>query len=117
MFLVVPLILGSIVGVQVGQKIGQFLDSSELKSLLQCFWLPCYSNRLWLFFRNKTEFNGSKVITPELNGFAEFIVSMSNDAPFNNPGCAWALIAWVRKIIHDLRYKKPKQEGVKFPVK
>ena len=28
-----------------------------------------------------------------------------------------ALMAWFRKIIHDLRYKKPKQEGVKFPVK
>ena len=33
LFLVVPLILGSVVGVQVGQKIGQFLDSNELKSL------------------------------------------------------------------------------------
>ncbi len=24
-------------------------------------------------------------------------------------------MAWFRKIIHDLRYKKPKQEEVKFP--
>ena len=28
-----------------------------------------------------------------------------------------ALMAWFRKIIHDLRHKKPKQEEVKFPVK
>ena len=33
LYLVFPLILGSIVGVQLGQKIGQFLDSNELKSL------------------------------------------------------------------------------------
>ena len=28
-----------------------------------------------------------------------------------------ALMAWLRKIIHDLRHKKSKQEEVKFPVK
>ena len=33
LYLVFPLILGSIVGVQLGQKVGQFLDSTELKSL------------------------------------------------------------------------------------
>ena len=37
--LVITLIFGSIVGVQVGQKIGQYLDSSHLKKLyLRC----CY---------------------------------------------------------------------------
>ena len=76
------------------------------------------------FFRNKTEFNGSKVATPELNSFAEFIVRMSIDVPFLYGAFAiilavtlGALMAWIRKIVHDLRHKKPKQEEVKFPVK
>ena len=49
---------------------------------------------------------------------------MSNDAPFLYGAFAiilavalGALMAWIRKIIHDFRYKKPKQEEVKFPVK
>ena len=25
-------------------------------------------------------------------------------------------MAWIRKIVHDLRHKKPKQEEVKFPL-
>ena len=76
------------------------------------------------FFREKIDFNGSKVLAPELNSLAEFIVRVSNDAPFLYGAFAiilavalGALMAWFRKIIHDLRYKKPKQEEVKFPVK
>ena len=42
LFLVIPLILGSIVGVQLGQKVGQFLDSTELKSLFAML-LVCVS--------------------------------------------------------------------------
>ena len=62
LFLVVPLILGSIVGVQVGQKIGQFLDSNELKSLFAMLLITvaiaiAYDS----FFREKTRFNGSKI--------------------------------------------------------
>jgi len=125
LFLVVPLILGSIVGVQVGQKIGQFLDSNELKSLFAMLLITvaiaiAYDS----FFRKKTEFNGSKVTTPELNSLAEFILRMSNDVPFLYGAFAiilavvlGALMAWIRKIVHDLRHKKPKQEEVKFPVK
>ena len=125
LFLVVPLILGSIVGVQVGQKIGQFLDSNELKSLFAMLLITvaiaiAYDS----FFREKTEFNGVKTTTPELNSFAEFIIRISNEVPFLYGAFAiilavvlGALMAWFRKIIHDLRYKKPKQEEVKFPVK
>ena len=120
LFLVVPLILGSIVGVQVGQKIGQFLDSNELKSLFAMLLITvaiaiAYDS----FFREKTDFNGSKVLVPELNSLAEFIVRISNDAPFLYGAFAiilavvlGALMAWLRKIIHDLRNKKPKQEWV-----
>ena len=125
LFLVVPLILGSIVGVQVGQKIGQFLDSNELKSLFAMLLITvaiaiAYDS----FFREKTEFNGSKVDTPELNSLSEFIVRISTEVPFLYGAFAiilavllGALMAWFRKIIHDLRHKKPKQEEVKFPVK
>ena len=110
---------------QVGQKIGQFLDSNELKSLFAMLLITvaiaiAYDS----FFRKKTEFNGSKVATPELNSLAEFIVKMSNDVPFLYGAFAiilavvlGALMAWIRKIVHDLRYKKSKQEEVKFPVK
>ena len=125
LFLVVPLILGSIVGVQVGQKIGQFLDSTELKSLFAMLLITvaiaiAYDS----FFREKTGFNGTSVSAPELNSLAEFILRISNDAPFLYGAFAiilavslGALMAWFRKIIHELRHKKPKQEEVKFPVK
>ena len=76
------------------------------------------------FFREKTGFNGSKVDAPELNSLSEFILRISNEVPFLYGAFAiilavvlGALMAWFRKIIHDLRYKKPKQEEVKFPVK
>ena len=76
------------------------------------------------FFREKTEFSSDKVLAPDLNIFAEFIVRISNEVPFLYGAFAiilavvlGALMAWFRKIIHDLRYKKPKQEEVKFPVK
>ncbi len=125
LFLVVPLILGSIVGVQVGQKIGQFLDSNELKSLFAMLLITvaiaiAYDS----FFREKTGFNGSKVDAPELNSLSEFILRISYEVPFLYGAFAiilavvlGALMAWFRKIIHDLRHKKPKQEEVKFPVK
>jgi len=125
LFLVVPLILGSIVGVQVGQKIGQFLDSNELKSLFAMLLITvaiaiAYDS----FFREKTGYNGSKVEAPELNSLSEFIVRISSEAPFLYGAFAiilavalGALMAWFRKIVHDIRHKKPKQEEVKFPVK
>ena len=76
------------------------------------------------FFREKTGFNGSKVDAPELNSLSEFILRISTEVPFLYGAFAiilavvlGALMAWFRKIIHDLRYKKPKQEEVKFPVK
>ena len=65
-----------------------------------------------------------KFEVPELNNLAEFILRISNDAPFLYGAFAiilavtlGAFMAWIRKIVHDLRHKKPKQEEVKFPVK
>ena len=51
LILVVPLIFGSIIGVQLGQKLGQYLDSNHLKSLfalLLMFSCSCYCLRLFL---------------------------------------------------------------------
>ena len=101
------------------------MDSTELKSLFAMLLITvaiaiAYDS----FFREKTEFSSDKVLAPDLNIFAEFIVRISNDAPFLYGAFAiilavvlGALMAWFRKIIHDLRQKKPKQEEVKFPVK
>ena len=134
LFLVIPLILGSIVGVQLGQKVGQFLDSSELKSLFAML-LVCVAIAIGYdsFFRDKTSFNGDKVIKTDLNGLAEFIVKFSNEAPFLYGALAiilavtlGALMAFARKILSpiirkmlsDFKNKETKQtEEVKFPEK
>ncbi len=134
LFLVIPLILGSIVGVQLGQKLGQFLDSTELKSLFAMLLVSVaiaigYDS----FFRDKTSFNGDKVIKNDLNALAEFTVNFSNEAPFLYGGLAiilavtlGALIAFARKILSpvirkmlsDFKNKETKKvEEVKFPEK
>ena len=64
LYLVFPLIIGSIVGVQLGQKVGQFLDSTELKSLFAMLLL-CVAVAIGYdsFFRDKADMsNGSQVI-------------------------------------------------------
>ena len=125
-FLVVPLILGSIVGVQLGQKLGQYLDSNQLKSL---FALLLCSVAIAIgydtFFRDQSKtINGQQVVNTDLNKYAEFSLKLSNEFPFLYGAFAiilavvlGALMAWIRKIVHDLRHKKPKPEKVKFPVK
>ena len=124
-FLVVPLILGSIVGVQLGQKLGQYLDSNQLKSL---FALLLCSVAIAIgydtFFRDQSKLiNEQQVINTDLNKYAEFSLKLSNDFPFLYGAFAiilaialGILAAWMRKIVSDFRKKKPKEE-VKFPVK
>ncbi len=134
LFLVVPLILGSIVGVQLGQKLGQFLDSTELKSLFAMLLISVaiaigYDS----FFRDKSNFNGEKIIKTDLNALAEFTVNFASEAPFLYGTLAillaialGALIAFMRKILspiirkmlRDFRKKEVKKvEEVKFPEK
>ncbi len=124
-FLVVPLILGSIVGVQLGQKLGQYLDSNQLKSL---FALLLCSVAIAIgydtFFRDQSKLiNEQQVINTDLNKYAEFSLKLSNDFPFLYGAFAiilaialGILAAWMRKLVSDFRKKKPKEE-VKFPVK
>ena len=124
-FLVVPLILGSIVGVQLGQKLGQYLDSNQLKSL---FALLLCSVAIAIgydtFFRDQSKLiNEKQIINTDLNKYAEFSLKLSNDFPFLYGAFAiilaialGILAAWMRKLVSDFRKKKPKEE-VKFPVK
>ena len=124
-FLVVPLILGSIVGVQLGQKLGQYLDSNQLKSL---FALLLCSVAIAIgydtFFRDQSKLiNEQQVTNIDLNKYAEFSLKLSNEFPFLYGAFAiilaitlGILAAWIRKIASDFRKKKPKEE-VKFPVK
>ncbi len=135
LFLVIPLILGSIVGVQLGQKLGQFLDSTELKSLFAMLLLSVsiaigYDS----FFRDKSNItNGSQFIKKDLNSLAEFTVKFANDVPFLYGALAiilaialGALAAFarkilspvIRKLLSDFKNKDlPKKEEIKFPEK
>ena len=135
LFLVLPLILGSIIGVQLGQKVGQFLDSTELKSLFAMLLLAVsiaigYDS----FFREKSEvFNGNQIEKTDLNFLAEFTVNFSNESPFLYGALAiilavllGALTAVTRKILSpvikrmlsDFRKKEqPKKDEIKFPEK
>ncbi len=135
LFLVIPLILGSIVGVQLGQKLGQYLDSTELKSLFAMLLITVaiaigYDS----FFRDKsTEVVNSAKTNSDLNFLAEFSLNFSNDAPFLYGALAiilaislGALTALARKILSpmakkllsDFRKKDQKKETeVKFPEK
>ena len=129
------MILGSIIGVQLGQKVGQFLDSTELKSLFAMLLLAVsiaigYDS----FFREKSEvFNGNQIEKTDLNFLAEFTVNFSNESPFLYGALAiilavllGALTAVTRKILSpvikrmlsDFRKKEqPKKDEIKFPEK
>tara|TARA_B100000963_G_scaffold324166_1_gene309486 strand:- start:7219 stop:8352 length:1134 start_codon:yes stop_codon:yes gene_type:complete len=135
LFLVIPLILGSIIGVQLGQKLGQFLDSTELKSLFALLLLSVsiaigYDS----FFRDKNDnVNTETLLKTDLNSLAEFTVNFSNEAPFLYGALAillavtlGALTAFarkilspiVRKLLSDFRNKNTtKKEEIKFPEK
>ena len=135
LYLVFPLILGSIIGVQLGQKIGQYLDSTELKSLFAMLLL-CVAVAIGYdsFFRNKVNsFNGSKVIKTDLSAFAEFTIKMSDELPILYG--AFSIILAIslgvlaaagrkfvspiaRKLLSEFKKKDTKKkEEVKFPEK
>ncbi len=135
LFLVIPLILGSIIGVQLGQKLGQFLNSTELKSLFAMLLLSVsiaigYDS----FFRDKSNINnGNQIVKTDLNALAEFTVKFSNEVPFLYGALAillaislGALAAFARKILSPMirkllsdfkKKEEPKKEEIKFPEK
>ena len=135
LFLVIPLILGSIVGVQLGQKIGQFLDSTELKSLFAMLLL-CVSIGIGYdsFFREKEKnINEAQISQTDIGALAEFTIKFSTESPFLYGALAiilaislGALMAVARKFISpivrqlltNLKNKnQPKKEEIKFPEK
>ncbi|MBD1138500.1 sulfite exporter TauE/SafE family protein [Pelagibacterales bacterium SAG-MED41] len=135
LYLVLPLILGSIIGVQLGQKVGQLLDSTELKSLFAMLLL-CVAVAIGYdsFFRDKADtFNGSQVIKTDLSAFAEFTIKMSDELPILYG--AFSIILAIslgvlaaaarkfvspiaRKLLSEFKKKdQTKKEEVKFPEK
>ena len=115
LMLVIPLIFGSILGVQLGQKFGQYLHSAHLKTLFAILLCTvaiaiAYDS----FFREQGgNFNGEKVIKNDLNFFAEFILMLSNETPILYGAFAiilaivlGAIAAGARKVISDFRKKK-----------
>ena len=133
--LVIPVILVSILGVQVGQKLGQYLDSSHLKTL---FALLLCSVAIAIaydsFFKEKTnDFTSKEVINTDLNFFAEFTLKFSTESPMLYGAFAILLAIFlgafaalmrkflsplVKKFLSDFRNKnKPKKEEIKFPEK
>lgn len=135
LYLLVPLILGSIFGVQLGQKLGQFLNSTELKSLFAMLLITVaiaigYDS----FFSDKADqINGTQVIKTDLSSLAEFTVRIANDMPFLYGAFAIILAVAlgaltaagrkilspiVRKMLSDFTKKdQPKKEEIKFPEK
>jgi len=82
LILVSMLILGSIIGVQVGQKLGERIDSSELKALLAILLLGvgiaiAYDTFFVEEVVKEVTYNGSK----NLGTFSKFIKNLSIDFP------------------------------------
>ena len=113
--LVTILILGSIFGVQIGQKVGQYLDSSELKTLLAVLLLlvgvaMAYNT---FFKEGASMFNGKESVAKvDLNTFSEFILGLSINYPMLYGLISiilaislGVLASYIRKRISDNRKK------------
>ncbi len=114
LILVVTLILGSIFGVQVGQKVGQYLKSSELKTMFAVLLCSVSIAIAYdTFFKEGTKsFNENKEIKTDLNNISEFVLNLSNDTPMLYG--AFAIIiaialgifaSLLRKLLSDFRRK------------
>jgi len=113
LILVSMLILGSIVGVQIGQKIGEFIDSSELKTLLAILLLTvgiaiAYDSFFAVHDVKQTINNGTK----NLGNFSSFIKNLSKDFPviYGIISIIFAVVlgiaaAFIRRFFSNLRKK------------
>ncbi|MAJ65805.1 MAG: permease [Candidatus Pelagibacter sp.] len=80
--LVSMLVLGSIVGVQCGQKIGESIDSTELKTLLAILLLAVGIAIAYDSFFAEEIVNGiAKVDSKNLNVLSQFIKKLSEETP------------------------------------
>jgi len=114
LILVVPLILGSIFGVQVGQKMGQYLKGSELKTLFAILLCAVSVAIAYdTFFRDDfSELNETKIMQTDLNPISEFVLSLSSNTPILYGALAiiiaialGALSSLIRKLLSDLKKK------------
>jgi uncharacterized membrane protein YqgA involved in biofilm formation len=111
------LILGSIVGVQCGQKIGEFIDSTELKTLLAILLLLVGIAIAYdTFFAPDAIKEVTFIGTEKLGPFSNFIKELSKDFPiqYGIISIIFAIVlgvaaAFIRKFFSGLRkkYLKP----------
>ena len=84
LILVITLIVGSIFGVQVGQKVGQYLDSSHLKTLfamLLCAVAIAIAYDTFFSDVPKRALENEIVNVDLLNAFSRFIIKFADEAP------------------------------------
>jgi uncharacterized membrane protein YfcA len=111
--LVVMLVVGSIFGVQVGQKLGERIDSSGLKALLAILLLVVGIAIAYdTFFAEAIQKEISKVAITDLNFFSKFILEFSKDMPFFYglfsilfAVCLGIAAAYIRRFFSNLRKK------------
>ena len=111
LILVTILIIGSILGVQIGQKLGEFVDSSELKTLLAVLLLAvgiaiAYDTFFVEDAIKEATFNGTKNLGP----FSTYIKNLSVDSPiqYGLISIIFAVVlgvaaAFIRKFFSNLR--------------
>ena len=121
LILVMTLIFGSILGVQVGQKMGQYLDGSQLKTLLALLLLIVGIAMAYnTFIKNgESTFSGVQYIKSEIGTFSKFILDLSSDFPI-----AYGLLSiilaitlgvigsFIRKILSDNKTKLKQLAGL-----
>jgi len=116
LILVSILIIGSIVGVQVGQKLGEFIDGSELKTLLAILLLAVGIAIAYdTFFAETTIEKVTNNYAYNLGPFSTFIKNLSINYPiqYGIISIIFALVlgvaaAFVRKFFSNLRKKYTK---------
>ena len=113
LMLVLLLVVGSIVCVQVGQKLGEQIDSSGLKALLAILLLIVGIAIAYdTFFAEEIQNEISKVAGADLNFFSKFIQEFSMDMPFFYglfsilfAVCLGIAAAFIRRFLSNLRKK------------
>ena len=113
LILVSMLICGSIVGVQIGQKVGEFIDSSELKTLLAILLLGvgiaiAYDSFFAIHDAKQIINNGTKNLSP----FSNFIKNLSESFSiiYGIISIIFAVVfgisaAFIRRFFSNLRKK------------
>jgi len=113
LMLVLLLVVGSIFGVQVGQKLGEQIDSSGLKALLAILLLIVGIAIAYdTFFAEEIQNEAIKINYQDLNFFSKFIKDFSKDMPFFYGlfSILFAVIlgisaAFIRRFLSSLRKK------------